>query len=576
MRLRVWAPAANSLSVALEKRRLPMVQADNGYWELDSADAKAGADYFLVINDQRPLPDPRSAYQPFGVHGASRLVDHSLFTWNDHDWNAPPLPSGIIYELHVGTFTTEGTFDAVIQHLDHLLELGVTHLELMPVAEFPGDRGWGYDGVDLFAPHHTYGGPDGLKRLVSACHQRGLAVVLDVVYNHFGPDGNYLPQFGPYLTSRYATPWGDAVNFDDRGSDEVRRFFCDNAKMWLRDYHIDGLRLDAIQAIVDTSATHILEQLSSEIAELENSLGRRLVLIAESDLNDPRIVRPAESGGYGIHAQWSDDFHHALQSVLTGELSGYYSDFGSIKDLAQTLQQVFLYGGRYSKFRGRSHGRAPTGLAGHNFLGYLQNHDQIGNRATGDRISHLMSLGRLRIGAALVLTAPFIPMLFQGEEWGASSPFIYFTGHEDEKLGHAVSEGRKREFLAAGWSVNDFSDPQAIESFTRSKLHWQELNQEPHRSLWQWHRDLIELRNRHPALKDGNLANVRVDFDEDTRWLVMTRGSVRVACNFSTEARRITLRACSNPKLLMASDSAIQLNADFIDLPAEAVAIISG
>lgn len=576
MKFRVWAPAVDRISVELEKRRTPMVQADNGYWELDSADAQAGADYFFVINDQKPLPDPRSAYQPFGVHGVSRLVDHSLFSWNDQGWNAPPLPLAVIYELHVGTFTPEGTFDAVIQHLDHLLRLGVTHLELMPVAEFPGERGWGYDGVDLFAPHHAYGGPDGLKRLVNACHQRGLAVVLDVVYNHFGPDGNYLPQFGPYLTSRYATPWGDAVNFDDRGCDEVRRFFCDNAKMWLRDYHIDGLRLDAIQAIVDTSATHILEQLSSEIAELESSLGRRLVLIAESDLNDPRIVRPADSGGYSIHAQWSDDFHHALQSVLTGELSGYYSDFGSIKDLAQTLQQVFLYGGRYSKFRGRSHGRAPTGLAGHNFLGYLQNHDQIGNRATGDRISHLMSLGRLRIGAALVLTAPFIPMLFQGEEWGASSPFIYFTGHENEELGHAVSEGRKREFLAAGWSPGDFADPQAIESFTRSKLHWQELNQEPHRSLLQWHRDLIKLRMNYPSLTDGNLANVKVDYDENARWLVMTRGSIRVACNLSAKARRIVLHAYSQPKLLMASDPAIQLGADFIDLPAEAVAIISG
>ncbi|HUN59341.1 MAG TPA: malto-oligosyltrehalose trehalohydrolase, partial [Candidatus Binataceae bacterium] len=512
---------------------------------------------------------------PSGVHGPSRIIDHSAFEWHDRGWNAPVLSSGVIYELHVGTFTAPGTFDAVIERLGHLLELGITHVELMPVAEFSGNRGWGYDGVDLFAPHHAYGGPDGLKRLVDACHRRGLAIILDVVYNHFGPEGNYLPQFGPYLTSRYATPWGSAVNFDDRGSDEVRRFVCDNAKMWLHDYHFDGLRIDAIHSIVDTSAIQILEQLSAEVAELEKSLGRSLVLIAESDLNDPRIVRHSELGGYNIQAQWSDDFHHALHSVLTRETSGYYGDFGLIKDIADALQRVFVYDGRYSKFRARRHGRKPTGLSGHSFLGYLQNHDQIGNRAPGERSSNLMSIGLLQVAAALVLTAPFIPMLFQGEEWGAASPFIYFTGHENRELGQAVSEGRKKELMAAGWKLEDIPDPQAIDSFTRSKLDWHELEREPHKSILRWHQDLIRLRKSRVDLYDGDLAKVHVEYDEQARWLLMTRGSIHVACNFVSEPRRIGWSRKPKAELLLKSNPAVQLETDYVDLSGESVAIIA-
>ena len=574
MRLRVWAPSAESVEIQLERRRLLMVKVDNGYWELDSPDLEADADYSLVLNGQKLLPDPRSPFQPSGVHGASRLVDHSTFDWQDRNWDAPPVSSGVIYELHAGTFTTEGTFDAVIQHLDQLVELGVTHVELMPVGEFSGNRGWGYDGVDIYAPHHAYGGPDGLKHLVDACHRRGLAILLDVVYNHFGPEGNYLPQFGPYLTAHFKTPWGDAINFGERGSDGVRRFFCDNALMWLCDYHFDGLRLDAIHSIVDTSATHILEQLATEVAELEISLGRRLVLIAESDLNDPRIVRSAKAGGYNIHAQWSDDFHHALHSVLTGEAYGYYGDFGKIEDLAKALQRVFVYDGQYSRFRGRRHGRAPIGLSGHKFLGFAQNHDQIGNRAAGDRSSNLMSTGLLQIAAALVLTAPFIPMLFQGEEWAASSPFIYFTGHENEELGRAVSEGRKKELLAAGWKLEDIPDPQAPESFTRSKLNWQELDREPHKGILQWHRDLIRLRKRYSDLNDGNLEKVKVDFDEQARWLLMTRGSIGVAYNFAAESRRIALDGVAKPQIILQSNSAIRPGQNCIDLPGESVAIV--
>src|ERR1700722_13382288 len=422
-----------------------------GWWVVATALPIPGADYAFVIDGaEPPVPDPRSQSQPHGVHGRSRFVDHSAFPWTDSGWKAPALDSAIVYELHVGTFTAAATFDAAIDRLGYLKDLGVTHVELMPVAEFSGDRGWGYDGVDLFAPHHAYGGPDGLKRLVDACHARGLAVLIDVVYNHLGPSGNYLPRFGPYLTHRHSTPWGDAVNFDGRGSDEVRRLFCDNALMWLRDYHCDGLRIDAVHAIIDTSAIHFLEQLASEVAALERELGRRLVLIAESDLNDSRIVRARELGGYGIDAQWSDDFHHALHCVLTGERAGYYSDFGTIADLAKALRHAWVYDGRYSNHRGRPHGRSPAGLSGHHFLGYAQTHDQVGNRAKGERSSHLMSIARLKIGAAIVLCAPFIPMLFQGEEFGADTPFQYFTNHEEPELAKAVSEGRRKEFAAFG------------------------------------------------------------------------------------------------------------------------------
>ncbi|MBI3759495.1 MAG: malto-oligosyltrehalose trehalohydrolase, partial [Deltaproteobacteria bacterium] len=452
--------------------------------------------------------------------------------------------------------------------------LGVTHVELMPVVEFSGDLGWGYDGVDIFAPHHAYGGPEGLKRLVDASHARGLAVLLDVVYNHFGPAGNYLPRFGPYLTHRYSTPWGDAINFDERGSDEVRRFFCDSALMWLRDYHFDGLRLDAVHAIIDTSAIHFLEQLAGEVEVLEKELGRRLVLIAESDLNDSRIVRSRELGGYGIHAQWSDDFHHALHSVLTGERAGYYSDFGSITDLAKALKQAWVYDGRYSEHRGRRHGRSPAGLSGLNFLGYLQTHDQIGNRAKGERSSHLMSPGRLKIAAALIFTSPFVPMLFQGEEWAASTPFRYFAGHEDADLARAVSEGRKREFAAFGWDPNDIPDPQAPETFASSKLKWEELAQPPHREILEWHRDLIALRSRTPELRDGRLDLVNVTFDEDARWLTVTRGQVVVVCNLANEMQSVAVAAGDHHRIAMASDTRIRLANSTVQLPPESVAIL--
>ena len=434
----VWAPTPTRLSIQIDGTCFPMIRDEHDWWWLPRR-MRDGEQYGFLVDDEGPFPDPRSAYQPFGVHGLSEVVDHRRYVWHDARWQAPPLASAVIYELHVGTFTPAGTFDAAIARLPHLVELGITHVQLMPVAEFPGNRGWGYDGVDLFAPHHGYGGPEDLKRLVDACHQAGLAVLLDVVYNHLGPSGNYLARFGPYFTTRHSTPWGAAVNLDDAGSDEVRRFFCDNALMWLREYHVDGLRLDAVHALFDMSARHLLEQLSEEVEALGAVTGRHLVLIAESDLNDPRIIRSREAGGYGIHAQWSDDFHHALHGMITGERGGYYEDFGSVDHFARALRQAFVYAGSRSDHRNRAHGRAADGLPGWRFVVAAQNHDQIGNRALGERLSHLTSVGRTRIAAGLLLSAPFVPLIFQGEEWGATSPFQYFSAHEDPELGRLVS-----------------------------------------------------------------------------------------------------------------------------------------
>jgi maltooligosyltrehalose trehalohydrolase len=534
-----------------------MTSADLGWWAAEGSDLAHGTDYAFVVDDAEPaLPDPRSPWQPAGVHGPSRVVDHGRFEWTDQGWQAPPLASAVIYELHIGTFTPAGTFDGAIASLDALRELGVTHVEVMPVAAFPGRRGWGYDGVALYAPHDAYGGPDGLKRFVDACHARGLAVLLDVVYNHLGPSGNYLARFGPYFTSRYATPWGEAVNLDGPDSDEVRRFFLENACHWLRDYHVDGLRVDAVHAIIDTSARHFLEALAETVESLAASLGRHLVLIAESDLNDPRVVRRREVGGYGFDAQWNEDFHHALHAVLTGEDQGYYADFGRLADVAKALRRGLVYDGVYSPYRRRRHGRPAADLPGHRFIGCLQNHDQVGNRAQGDRTSHLLSPGRQRIGAALVLTAPFVPTLFQGEEWAASTPFQYFTDHDDAVLGRAVSEGRRREFAAFGWRPGDVPDPQSPDTFARSVLDWDERGREPHAGILAWHRQLIDLRRRLPALTSGDLSPVEVRIDERDRWLAMTRGSVTVACNLAPERRQVPLPESATDGLLTSDPEA--------------------
>jgi maltooligosyltrehalose trehalohydrolase len=571
---RVWAPNAKQVKIKIDSELFGMTGDNSGRWFTEIPLAGTGIDYAFILDGGEPLPDPRSPWQPNGIHGPSRTVSHAAFPWTDQRWQAKPLSSAIFYELHVGTFTPQGTFIAAIDKLDYLVDLGITHVELMPIAEFSGQRGWGYDSVDLYAPHHAYGEPDDLKRLVNACHARGLAVVLDVVYNHLGPAGNYLARFGPYFTQRYTTPWGQAVNFDGPGSDEVRRFFCDNASMWLKDYHFDGLRIDAVHAILDTSAVHFLEQLACEVRELQAQTGRHLTLIAESDLNDPRIIRPQEIGGYGVHAQWSDDFHHALHCVLTGERAGYYADFGSLADLVKAFRSVFVYDGRYSAFRRRSHGRSISGLSGHSFLGYLQTHDQIGNRAKGERSSHLMSVARLKIAAVLILTAPFIPMLFQGEEWGATSPFLYFTDHRDPELARNVTEGRRREFVSFGWNPEEVPDPQAVETFERSKLNWSERDKEPHAGLLAWHRRLIELRREIPALSDGRLDRVGVNFDEMGKWLVVSRDPVEVVCNLNQMTQRVPVPAKPGGRLLLASQNEVRLFQDTVELPPDSVAIL--
>ena len=572
-RFRVWAPLADRVQLALGEARHPMAAGERGWWSADVPRHRADTDYAFVVDGSEPLPDPRSPWQPRGVHGPSRLVDHAAFPWTDTGWQPSPLASAVMYELHVGTFTPAGTFEAIIERLEHLRNLGITHLELMPVAEFPGARGWGYDGVDLWAPCHRYGGPEGLKRLVDACHARGLAVILDVVYNHLGPSGNYLARFGPYFTDRYRTPWGQAVNFDGPGSDEVRRFFCDNALMWLRDYHLDGLRLDAVHAIFDTSAVHVLEQLAEEVDALEAELGRHLALVAESDLNDPRLIRSREAGGYGLDAQWADDFHHALHTILTGERDGYYADFGTLADLAKALERAFVYDGRYSVFRRRRHGKTPSGLSGNRFVVCLQNHDQVGNRARGERVSHLVVAECLKVGTALLLTVPFIPLLFQGQEWAASAPFQYFTDHDDPELGRAVSEGRRTEFAAFGWKPEDVPDPQSPQTFARSKLDWSEPGREPHASVLDWHRQLLRLRRELPRLGDGGPSETRVRFDEATRWLAVERGPVTVACNLGVERARVPVQSAAH-RVRLASDPRVKLVGAGIELPATSVAVL--
>ena len=485
------------------------------------------------------------------------------------------LSSAVLYELHIGTFSPEGTFDGAISKLDHLVQLGITHVELMPVAEFHGVRGWGYDGVDLFAPKHSYGGPAGLKRLVDACHAKGLGVILDVVYNHLGPSGNYLAGFGPYFTSQHKTPWGDALNFDGPHSDEVRRFFCDNALMWLRDYHFDGLRLDAVHAIVDTSAIPFLEQLATEVDELKAHLGRHLVLIAESDLNDPRVVRPWEIGGFGIDAQWSDDVHHAIHAVLTGERAGYYADFGTLADLAVAMKQPYVYANRHSSFRQRRHGRPPLGVSGSRFVAFLQNHDQCGNRARGERMSQLVSHDRAKIGAALMLLSPFVPLLFQGQEWAATSPFQYFVDYADEPdLAQAIAEGRRSEFGTFGWQPEDVPDPRAEETFLCSRLNWDERGSARHAEMVDWYRRLIRLRREVNAFTDGRMDLVETVYDEEQHWLCVERGPMTIACNLATQQRTIPLGRGRPTCLVLSSTQEAAVEGNLLTMPPDSVAVL--
>jgi maltooligosyltrehalose trehalohydrolase len=572
--LSVWAPAAGVVEVETRDARHRLRSVRSGWWIADLP-IEHGDDYAFVLDNGDALPDPRSRWQPHGVHAASRWYDHELFEWSDAGWRGTRLAGSVVYEMHVGTFTPTRTFDSAIQHLDHLVRLGVDLVEVMPVAAFDGTQGWGYDGVSLFAVHEPYGGPDGFKRFVDACHARGLGVVLDVVYNHLGPSGNYLPRFGPYFTDHHHTPWGAAVNLDDVYSNDVRRFVIDNALSWLRDFHVDGLRLDAVHELVDGTATHLLEELAGEVDALSTALGRPLSLVAESDLNDARLVTAREAGGYGLAAQWNDDFHHALHAMLTGEQKGIYADFGSLATFAKAMTQVFVHDGTWSSFRRRRHGRPVDveRLPGYRFVAFVQDHDQIGNRSVGDRISMALSDGLLRIGAALMLTSPFTPMLFMGEEWAASTPWQFFSSFPEPALARAISEGRRLEFAEHGWDVSTFPDPQSPETVAHSTLDWEELDRQPHASTLSWYAALIALRRREADLTEPRLHRVAMSFDEERRWLVVSRGALRVVCNLAGRRQPIAVTEAV-VELLLSSDADVACAEATVELPAESVAIV--
>lgn len=534
---RVWAPHVEGVEVHLvspRERRVPLQQEERGYHAAVLDGVEPGSLYLYRLDTNVERPDPASRFQPEGVHGPSAVVDPA-FAWQDRQWRGVSLEEYIIYELHVGAFTREGTFDAVIPHLDALRDLGITAIELMPVAQFPGTRNWGYDGVYPFAVQHSYGGPQGLKRLVSACHQRGLAVVLDVVYNHLGPEGNYVADFGPYFSDRYRTPWGAAINFDGAWSDEVRRFFLENALTWVSEFHIDALRLDALHAILDMSARPFLQELATAVHEEAERIGRLAYLIAESDLNDTKLIHPPEFGGYGLDAQWNDDFHHALHALLTGEQSGYYQDFGTVRHLVTALTDGYVYSGQYSRSRGRRYGNSSKSIPARKFIVCIQNHDQVGNRTFGERLSHLVGFDALKLAAGVVLLSPYIPLLFMGEEYGEPAPFPYFVSHSDPALIEAVRRGRREEFAAFGMQ-DEPPDPQDEATFLRAGLDQRLREAGRHQILLAFYSALIRLRKTVPALARISKEALAVTGDERRRVLTLRRWSgedhVVMICHF--------------------------------------------
>jgi maltooligosyltrehalose trehalohydrolase len=532
----VWAPKPETVRLDIDAAAYPMTRGRDGWWRA-TVDAAPDARYgYLLDDDPTVLPDPRSPRQPDGVHERSQLWEPAAQAWTDDGWTGRSVQGALIYELHIGTFTPAGTFDSAIEKLDQLVDLGVDFVEVMPVNAFSGTHGWGYDGVLWYAVHESYGGPDGLIRLIDACHRRSLGVLIDAVFNHLGPSGNYLPRFGPYLSSA-SNPWGEGINIADAQSDEVRGYIIDCALRWMREFHADGLRLDAVHALVDTTAIPILEELSAETEALAEQLGRPLSLVAESDLNDPRTVTPRRNAGYGMTAQWDDDIHHAIHTAVSGERQGYYADFGSLATLATTLRNGFFHAATYSSFRQRRHGRPldTSTVPATRLLAYTCTHDQVGNRALGDRPSQNLTYGQLAVKAALVLGSPYTSMLFMGEEWGASTPFQFFSSHPEPELARATAEGRNKEFADHGWNADDIPDPQDPQTFQRSKLDWSEVETGDHARLLGIYHDLIALRRSETDLADPWLEHLIVDYDEEARWIVMRRGRLAVACNLGAE-----------------------------------------
>lgn len=534
----VWAPNAERVMLVLEDAEIQMVQEEFGYWRLLTPALTPGMTYHIGM-DGKPFPDITSLYQP-DVHGASVALDLDAFNWQDAEWQNHQLSDYIIYELHIGTFTAEGTFQAIAEKLDHLVELGINAIELMPVAQFSGDRNWGYDGVYPFAVQHCYGGADGLRQLIGLCHSKGLAVIIDVVYNHLGPEGNYFSNYGPYFTEKYRTPWGNAINFDDAWCDPVRQYFIENALMWFRDFHADALRMDAVHAIRDFGPKHILQQIREHTDQLMELTEKKHYLIVECDLNDKRFIDPIGKGGYGMAAQWTDEFHHALRVAAGGKKEGYYADFQGIRSLAESFTNAYVYHGQYSHQRHKYFGTDAADNAGEQFIVFSQNHDQVGNRMLGERSSQLFSADMQRLMAAAVMVSPFLPMVFMGEEWAASSPFQYFVSHSDEQLVKAVREGRKAEFKDFHGEA-EAPDPQSEETFRASKLKWGELAKEPHRNMLNYYRSLIKLRRQQPALKRPDRKNLSVKFNEQTQVLVLRRrcAEQELIClmNFSGETQ---------------------------------------
>ncbi|GAA5230047.1 malto-oligosyltrehalose trehalohydrolase [Arthrobacter cryoconiti] len=583
-RFDVWAPNATTVTLLVGEHEFAMsprpakAPGHGGWWTAASAPADGEVEYgYRLDEDATALPDPRSRRQPHGVHALSTTFDPTTHIWADGSWQGRELSGAVIYELHVGTFTDEGTLDAAVGKLDYLAELGIDFVELLPVNGFNGTHNWGYDGVLWYTVHEGYGGPAAYQRFVDAAHVAGLGVIQDVVYNHLGPSGNYLPRFGPYLKSDGGNSWGDSINLDGPGSDTVRDYILDNAALWLRDYHVDGLRLDAVHALKDQRAVHILEELAVLADAISVESGRPVSMIAESDLNDPRLLYPRSANGLGLRAQWSDDFHHAVHVNVSGETAGYYADFASVGALAKVLQKGFFHNGSYSSFRGRHHGRdIKAGLAHPSALVVCcQNHDQIGNRAAGDRLSQTLSYGQLAVAAVATLASPFTPMLFMGEEYGATTPWQFFTSHPEPELAKATAEGRIKEFERMGWDPNLVPDPQDPQTFLRSKLNWSQTHEGSHGRLLDLYRRLIALRRLTPALSEPVFSDTTVDFDDQAHWLVLHRGGIDVALNFAPDEAHLPVQG---KDLLLVTDEGAQLLSGapgtLLTLPGHSAAII--